>query len=288
MYGFTGLLGKAVALEPYEITFWRTFLAAVVLLVIGKRLKDHSAVQSRQDFFTFLAIAGLLAVHWVLFFRSVQVSTVATALVGTYTYPILMVFLESRFFRIQLRLAEFISAVAVVFGIYYLTPGFDLSNETFQGVVYGVCAGMMIPFIILIRKKRIIHKYNSWDISAYEMGLVSLLLLPFMLYEERLFHYPGTEDAILLIVLGVVFTGFARILFIKSQKVLSGKIVGLTIVLEIIYGIVLAIVFLGAMPTQREVIGGLVVVSAVIFETLRFQREGSSGEAAPATVAESG
>ena len=65
-------------------------LKARSTVVIGKRLKDHSAVQSRQDFLTFLAIAGLLAVHWVLFFRAVQVSTVATALVGTYTYPILV------------------------------------------------------------------------------------------------------------------------------------------------------------------------------------------------------
>ena len=273
MYGFTGLLGKAINLEAHEIVFWRTFLAAIVLLAIAKRIKDHSRIQSRSDLVTFLVIAGLLALHWVLFFKSVKVSTVATALISTYTYPILMVFLESWSFRIKLRAFDFVSAVAVLIGICYLTPGFDIANDTFQGVIYGVCAGMMIPFIILTRKKYLIDRYNSWDISAYEMGLISLILLPFMLYKGSLFQYPGSGNLILLVVLGVIFTGFARILFIRSQRYLSGKIVGLTIVLEVIYGVIFALILLSAVPTRREIVGGLIVVLAVLFETLRLSRK---------------
>ena len=86
----------------------------------------------------------------MLFFKSIKVSTVAIGLVTTYTYPVLMVFLESWFFNLRLRVLDFASAVAVLVGIYYLTPEFDLSDATFQGVIYGVAAGSMIPFIVLL------------------------------------------------------------------------------------------------------------------------------------------
>ena len=117
-------------------------------------------------------------------------------------------------------------------------------------------------------------RYNSWDISAYEMGLISLILLPFMIYKGSLFRYPGSGDLVLLVVLGVIFTGFARILFVKSQRYLSGKIVGLTLVLEVIYGVIFALILLSAVPTQRELVGGVIVVLAVLFETLRVERKG--------------
>jgi len=277
LYGFIGPFGKAVALNPHQIVFWRTSLAAVVLLAIARRLKSHTLVKNWADLATFTAIAGLLAVHWVLFFKSVKVSTVAIGLVTTYTYPVLMVFLESWFFNIRLRALDFASAVAVLVGIYYLAPEFDLSDATFQGVIYGVAAGAMIPFIVLIRKKRIIDSYNSWDISAYEMGIAGLLLLPFMLYDGSLFHIPSSRDLLLLVMLGVVLTGFARVLFVNSQRHLSGKVVGITLVLEVVYGVILALILLAAIPSKREIIGGLIIVSAALFESLRSRKPETSG-----------
>ena len=276
LYGFIGPFGKAVALNPHQIVFWRTSLAAVVLLAIARRLKSHTLVKNWADLATFTAIAGLLAVHWVLFFKSVKVSTVAIGLVTTYTYPVLMVFLESWFFNLRLRALDFASAVAVLVGIYYLAPEFDLSDATFQGVIYGVAAGAMIPFIVLIRKKRIIDNYNSWDISAYEMGIAGLLLLPFMLYDGSLFHMPSSRDLLLLVMLGVVLTGFARVLFVNSQRHLSGKVVGITLVLEVAYGVILALILLAAVPSQREIIGGLIIVSVALFESLRSRRPETS------------
>ena len=278
LYGFIGSFGKAVDLNPHQIVFWRTSLAALVLLAIARRLQSHTLVKNWADLATFTAIAGLLAVHWVLFFKSIKVSTVAIGLVTTYTYPVLMVFLESWFFNLKLRVLDFVSAVAVLVGIYYLAPEFDLSDATFQGVIYGVAAGAVIPFIVLIRKKRIIDNYNSWDISAYEMGIVGLILLPFMLYNGSLVHMPSPRDLLLIVALGVVLTGFARVLFVNSQRHLSGKVVGITLVLEVVYGVILALILLAAVPSKREIIGGLIIVSAALFESLRSRRHETSGK----------
>ena len=189
-----------------------------------------------------------------------------------------MVFLESWFFNLRLRALDFVSAVAVLVGIYYLAPEFDLSDATSQGIIYGVAAGAMIPFIVLIRKKRIIDNYNSWDISAYEMGIAGLILFPFVLYDGSLFHMPSSRDLLLLVMLGVVLTGFARVLFVNSQRHLSGKVVGITLVLEVVYGVILALILLAAVPSKREIIGGLIIVSVALFESLRSRRHENAGK----------
>ena len=114
--------GKA-DLNPHQIVFWRTSLAAVVLLAIARRLKNHAPVKNWMDLATFtddrwIACCSLGALLQV----DTQVSTVAIGLVTTYTYPVLMVFLESWFFNLRLRALDFASAVAVLVGIYYLAP----------------------------------------------------------------------------------------------------------------------------------------------------------------------
>ena len=101
------------------------------------------------------------------------------------------------------------------------------------------------------------------------MGIAGLLLLPFMLYDETLFEMPGTRDILLVVVLGVVLTGFARILFVNSQRHLSGKVVGITLALETVYGVIIAVIFLAAIPSGREISGGLIILSAAVFESLR-------------------
>lgn len=72
-----------------------------------------------------------------------------------------------------------------------------------------------------------------------------------------------------MVALGVVLTGFARILFVNSQRHLSGKVVGVTLALETVYGVIIAIILLAAIPSEREIIGGLIILSAAVFESLR-------------------
>ena len=184
-----------------------------------------------------------------------------------------MVFLESWFFGGRIKLLDVGSAIIVLAGIFYIAPEHDLSNAIFQGVVFGVLAGVTIPFIILTRKRFLVGRYTSWDITAYEFGFVSLILLPFIALTKNLSYPPNPSSLVYLLLLGLFATGLGRMLVVKSQAHLSGKTVGLTIALEALYGIVFALVFLSEFPSQREIFGGLMVVSVVLFETLKGGKE---------------
>ena len=272
MFGFVGPLGKALSPGPLPITFWRAAAATLLLFLVGRRLEGHSTIRSKKDLLTFLAIAVFISLQSILFFKSVQVSTVAIAVITIYTYPILMVFLERFYFGGRIRLPDVGSAILVLIGIFFITPEVSLSNTKFQGVILGISAGVTIPLIILTRKKFLVGRYNSWDISAYEIGLVGLILLPFMTLGGNFAHLPSPRDIVYLLLLGLFATGLGRMLLVDSQRHLSGKTVGLTIVVEVIYGILFALVFLSEVPTQGEIMGGLIIVCVVVLETLRLRK----------------
>ena len=99
-----------------------------------------------------------MSLQSILFFKSVQASTVAIALITVYTYPILMVFLESWFFGGRIRLLGIGSAIIVLIGIFFVTPERHLSNATFQGVIFGVLAGLTIPINLLTRRKFLVGR----------------------------------------------------------------------------------------------------------------------------------
>lgn len=65
-------------------------------------------------------------------------------------------------------------------------------------------------------------------------------------------------------VLGVLCTAFAFSLFVYGQRYQSAQTAGIISGLETVYGILFAMVLLQEFPTYRELVGGTVIVSAVL------------------------
>ena len=99
LFGLASLFGKWVALPAVIIVLGRVAFAVPALAAV-LRWKGQNLRLNRRRHYLYLSLLGLLlAVHWVTFFESVQVSTVAVCLVSYSTFPFFTVFLEPLFFR---------------------------------------------------------------------------------------------------------------------------------------------------------------------------------------------
>ena len=76
----------------------------------------------------------------------------------------------------------------------------------------------------------------------------------------------------LLVVLGVVCTALAHTLFIRSLRVLSAHTASIVATLEPVYGIALAFLLLGEMPSARTLAGGALIVGAALLATVGASR----------------
>jgi ABC-2 type transport system ATP-binding protein len=95
-----------------------------------RRTHDSTILLCTHD----LAEAEVLAVHWVAFFQSINVSSVAIGLLSFSSFPLFTAALEPILLRQRLRGAELAGALLVLPGIYLLVPSLSLSDTTVDNV----------------------------------------------------------------------------------------------------------------------------------------------------------
>ncbi len=84
----TGLFGNWLSLSPIMIVQWRTIFAFISLFLVLKITRKNIFFKNYREFFWFFIGGTILGAHWVAFFKSIQVSTVAIGLLSYVSYPL--------------------------------------------------------------------------------------------------------------------------------------------------------------------------------------------------------
>jgi drug/metabolite transporter (DMT)-like permease len=272
LFGLAGLFGKFLALPPVVIVLGRVLFASLTLLVVSALGGLPLRPRSLRSLLAFLAPGVLLAVHWTTFFQSVQVSSVAVALITYSTFPVFVAFLEPIFFRERLRAVDVLLALTALAGVVILVPDFDLGDRSTQGVLWGVASGLTFALLSLLNRT-FVRRHSSITIALYQDAFAGLVLLPFAAA-----GWPPLTvgDVLLLAALGVVFTALAHSLFIAGMRGVNARTASMIACLEPVYGTALAAVLLREFPPGRVLIGGVLVLGVAFCATLNAGASGTS------------
>lgn len=263
LFGIAGLFGKWIALAPSIIVLGRVFFASITLALILLILKQTILFPKKSTYFLLVSLGFLLAVHWTVFFKSIQISTVAVGLLSYSSFPIFTAFLEPLFFKEKIQIKNLLYAGGCVFGIFLIIPKFDLSDAIFQGVLWGVAAGFTFSLLTIFNRK-LSKQYSSLVIAFYQDFFATLFLLPFFFILRPTLDL---KNIILLCILGIFCTAGSHTLFIKGMKYIRAQTAAIISSLEPVYGIVIAFFFLNEIPTLRTILGGVIILSAAFSVT---------------------
>lgn len=269
LFGLTGLFGKSVDIPARYITLGRVFFATFSMGIYFLMRKKSVRLASRADYLAISLLGALLAFHWTAFYTSVQVSTVAIALLTFSAYPIFVTFLEPLMFRERLRKTDALFALVMFMGVLLIVPAFDIGNNLTVGLLWGM--GGSVSFAVMsLLNRRFASRYDGSVVAFYEQGVAALVLLPMLL-----FYRPAVsaKDWGLLVLLGVLFTGVAHSLFIGGMKDVRAQTAGIIASLETVYGIISAALLFGEVPSLRELIGGAIILGTAVCSTLRSSKE---------------
>lgn len=261
LFGLASLFGKWVALPAAIIVLGRVAFAVPALVVVLRWAGQGIRLNRRQDYLYLSLLGVLLAFHWVTFFESVQVSTVAVCLVSYSTFPFFTVFLEPLFFREQLSRRGLLLAVVALAGVALVIPEWKLGNNITLGVFWGVLSGISFALLSVLNRKYV-RTYSSLQVAFYQDLVAFLLLLPFWFLLQPT---PSASDWGLIVVLGVVFTAFSHTLFINGLKEVPARTASIIATLEPVYGIIAAALLLGEIPGARVLAGGVLIVGAMAY-----------------------
>jgi drug/metabolite transporter (DMT)-like permease len=256
LFGLSGLFGKFLTLPATVIVLGRTGFASLALGLWLAGGRKSFRLFGRRDLLGFMLLGGLLAFHWVSFFRSIQLSTVAIGLLTFSSFPVFVTLLEPIFFPGRWRWQDAVTAVLVVLGVALVIPEYRLEAEMTVGAIWGLLSGLSFALLQLLNKGYR-RRYSAIAIAFYQDWFACLSLL---------FVVPlasitlSRSDVGLLLILGVFCTAVAHTLFIDSLAVLRTQTASIISALEPVYGIVLATFLLGEVPNLRTLIGGLLIV----------------------------
>ena len=261
MFGLTGVFGKLAAASAPIIVFGPAGFAVLALACFAGLAKNTVWYKlSLRDVRNLLLSGLLLAGHWVSFFISVKISGVAIATLGFASFPAFTVILEGLLFRERIRLNEIILVLLVSAGLILVTPTFDLASQATEGLLWAIASGLLFSLLSLN------NRANSGRIPAvqaamWQNAVVALCLLPFA--------GPGLTDVrpldwLWIGLLGVFCTGVAHSLFVASLAVIKARTAAVVFALEPVYGITLAWVLFHETPTLRMLLGGVLIIVAIV------------------------
>ncbi|KTC33361.1 hypothetical protein AO265_16110 [Pseudomonas sp. ABAC61] len=279
MFGLTGVLGKLAMASPAVIVFGRAAFA-VLALAFFARLANNAPWRrlSAGDCRRLLLSGLLLAGHWVSFFVAVKVAGVAIATLGFASFPAFTVILEGLIFRERIRANEVLLVALVSIGLVLVTPDFDLASQATTGLLWSVASGLLFALLSLN------NRASSGRIPAVQAALcqnlvVGLCLLPVAAPELAQVR---AMDWLWISLLGIFCTGLAHSLFVASLAVIKARTAAVVFTLEPVYGITVAWLLFGETPTLRMLLGGALIIVAIVVSSRVSTGSGSKSATAQA------
>ena len=242
IFGFTAILGSLISIDSIELVWYRMTLASIVLLLYAFIFKKRINV-SRSLMLKLLFSGMIIALHWITFFKAIKVSNVSITLSILSLGAFITSILEPLFYKRKIILYEVIFGLIIVIGMSLI---FNSQYQYIEGIIYALISVLLSVFFGLINGK-LINKASSLVISIYELiggvFLISLLLLFSNDFNNEFFKL-SEDDFFWLLILATVCTAYAFVISVDVLKHLTPYSLMISINMEPVYGIILAIVLL--------------------------------------------
>ena len=270
MWGFTGILGKVIQLDAVVIVWHRVLIAMVALGIALLILKKPVKLSSRKELLNLSGVGVIVALHWVTFYQSIQLSTASLGILCLSTTTLHVAWLEPLVMKRPFSWVEFALGLLVICGIYFVSRDFDASDM--KALAYGLCSALFAALFSVFNGK-LVQQTPAHQITLIEMVSAFVVISVYLLYIGQLDTSLFTmrmADFLWLLFLGILCTSFAFLATIEVVKRLGAFTVSLSINLEPVYTIVLAIFILGEheLLNPSFYIGSVVIVLVIILNGL--------------------
>jgi drug/metabolite transporter (DMT)-like permease len=275
MWGFTGILGKLIHLDAFVIVWHRVLIAFVALGIGLVYLKKSFKINSTINLWKVFGVGIIVALHWMTFYKSIQLSTASLGILCLSTTTIHVTWLEPLIMKRKFSWIEFSLGLLVIYGIYFVSS--DFKADDFEALAYGLTSALCAA-LFSVFNARLAQDIPSSTITFYELLIGFIFMSVVLLFtgdlNEDLFTMT-VSDFLWLVFLGILCTSFAFLATIEVVKRLGAFTVSLSINLEPVYTILLAIVILN----ENELLGshfyigsGIIVIVVIANALIKYQQ----------------
>ncbi len=272
IFGFTGILGKLILLPAESIVLYRMSIACLslgILLLLGGRKAKATSKNKLKWFLT----GFVVCIHWFTFFHAIKLSNVSVGLVCMSSTALFTSILEPIFLKKKVRLYEILFSAIIIASMAMIL---SVEFQYVAGIIFGLISAALASLFTVLNSKYVLEE-SPIVISFYELmgGAILVFLYLFFMDQETLSILPSFNDFVYLFILAILATAIAFVVSIAVMKKLSPFTVSLTINLEPLYGIVLAVIIFGSDEYMSPAFytGFAIILSTIFMNAFLKKRE---------------
>jgi drug/metabolite transporter (DMT)-like permease len=267
LWGFTAILGLFIKIPAIELVILRTLTAAIGMGLLIVLVKQNFKVPA-GSLLKLILVGFVVAAHWITFFASARVSNASVSLVGIATGSLWASVLDPLFTKRKVRGYEVLLGLLVIVGLYVIFS-FDFNYPL--GLALGVFSGFLSALFFALNQ-RLGKSVGTYQITFFEMfgacigALLYLLLHTTVVDPAYVVNFKADwVDWLCILVLSIVCTVYAFSVSVDLMKRLSVFFMQLSLNLEPVYGIILAVLIFGGSEKMNVqfYLGTLLILSAV-------------------------
>jgi len=269
VWGFTAVLGKLITLSAFPLVWFRMCIGLALITVYAIVVKAPLKI-SAKTFIRFTAAGLVIALHWFTFFQAIKVSNISVTLACLSTGAFFASLLETVFYgkkivwyELLLSLLVILALSIIIYGEFFVALASQIASGPFSfhkiseivestptgtnhllwGIVIALVSASLSALFAIVNGK-FAKEHNPVTISLYELlGGIFFFSLYLLFTGEftAAFFTLSNEDWLWLFILGSFCTAYAQIAAVKVMKTITAYTMMLTINLEPVYGIILAL-----------------------------------------------
>lgn len=274
IFGLTGIFGKLLeGLGALNTVYYRVVIGGLGIGIYGILKGKSLRLNSLKQLMQLAGVGALICAHWFFFFESINLSNVSVALATISTTSLFLALLQPLITSRKLVKYEMFLGTLVILGLIIIL-GYEF--QYWKGIFFSLVAALLAAIFSLINSN-LVKRADSTLISFYEIGSGAVLLGLILLFSGSLTPISDISawQWIWLGLLGLLATSFAFIASVAVMRVLSPFTVSLTINLEPIYSIIIALLIFkeDEHMSPQFYVGALLIISTLFLNAYFKKKE---------------
>lgn len=262
----SAILVKVSSAPSGVIAFYRMLFSVLIMLpfFLLKYVSELRLITKRDWIFSIIA-GVFLAFHFILWFESLNYTSVASSTVLVTLQPLFAFVGTYFFFKERFTIRAVLCGMMAVGGSVIISWGdFKISGTALFGDVLALIAcGLITAYLMFGQTVRQRVSLVTYTFVVYSISTITLFVY-ILILKQPLTPYP-TSDWVYFILLALIPNLLGHTLFNWTIKWLSTSTISMAILLEPVGATILAFYLLDERIYVTQVTGGLIIIAALSF-----------------------
>ena len=273
IFGTIGLFRRAIPCPSSVVALARAVIGLLFLLLV--RAARHESVDRaaiRRNLPTLLLLGAMLGANWIFLFEAYNHTSVAAATMCYYMAPVFIILLSAPLFGEKLTPRKLVCAAVAVFGMVLVSDVLTSGLHGAAGLAFGLVAALLYAGVVLVN--RTLRGISPEDRTIMQFAAASLVMLPYVLCTENVAALSLTpRSLVMLLVVGVVHTGLAYVLYFGSIAEIPAQTAAILSYIDPVVAVLLSVTVLREPMSPAALVGSALVIGAMAASELEPKKD---------------